>query len=129
MADTDVEMLRTVNATGLRRVIEALERLEDKRLDAAMLWNKKDNCGCLLGAIYPKSPEMKAYSLVRIKRSGGSAWVDEEREALEAWGKEMSLSPADAAHLQSFNDSTYMTLEARYAYILEALKKAVSDDE
>ncbi len=125
---TDASYLRNVNKEGLKRVIAALEQLEDKRLEASMLWNKKENCGCLLGAIYPDSPTMVSYSLV-TSYCGRPEWVPEGRSALEAWGESMALSAKEAATLQAFNDSSYLSLGDRYTFVLASLKKAVSDDE
>lgn len=84
---------KEVNQKGLRAVIRALEALEDKRLISMELWNKKENCGCLMGAIYPKSCELKTHGLVRVL-DGEWRWTEVDEEALTQWGEAMNLTPA-----------------------------------
>lgn len=125
-------LLKTVNPTGLKNVIQALEGLEDKRLTAAVLWSLGEGCGCLLGAIYPKSSEMGSPSLVRARDKAleptGWVWTPEQYEDLTAWGVTMALTPSEASSLQAFNDSVHLAPRARYTYVLNALKEAVGDD-
>lgn len=126
------QLLKTVNRDGLKNVIRALEALEDKRLTSSMLWSKRNGCGCLLGAIYPESREMVSLSLVRAMdralEPSGWAWVSEQKDDLTTWGEKMSLTPSEASSLQAFNDSVHLSMEGRYTYVLNALKKAVGDE-
>lgn len=126
------QLLKTVNPAGLKNVIQALEGLEDKRLTAAVLWSLSEGCGCLLGAIYPKSPMMGSSSLVHARARELEptcwAWTPEQREELTVWGTAMALTPSEASALQAFNDSVHLAPRDRYIYVLNALKEAVGDD-
>jgi hypothetical protein len=121
------DILNEVNQEGLKAVLRALEALDDKRLISMALWSKTENCGCLLGAIYPKSREIKAHGLVGYRESGWF-WTKVDEAALAQWGESMSLTPVEAASLQTLNDSIHLSAEDRYVEVLRALKEAVSDD-
>lgn len=120
------DILNEVNQEGLKAVIRALEALEDKRLISMELWSKKENCGCLLGAIYPRSREINAHGLVG-HREGEWFWTKVDEAALAQWGETMRLTPVEAASLQTLNDSIHLSLEDRYVEVLRVLKEAVGE--
>lgn len=110
---------------ALKKIIELLEGLEDKRLARAWLWDPARGCGCLMGAIcgerVRKSVRRQALAY-RDVVTEGMPTLFASPEA-EAWARGIGLTAKDVYHLQGENDAmSLIPPEARYVRVLEWLK-------
>lgn len=127
---SDVNLLRRVNTQGLKNVLTALENVTNKRLVRGMLWDRSLKCGCLIGAIYPRSEALSGEyltrgNLVSIVKGVGCHYVWEFVDAKE-WGEGMGISTEEVRNLEAYNDSMSGDSASRYEAVLAGLKKEVS---
>jgi hypothetical protein len=110
---------------ALKKIIELLEGLEDKRLAHTWLWDQDLGCGCLMGSIcgdeVRKSVRCQALAYRDVVAEGMPVMFASPEAA--AWAHSTGLTAEDAYQLQMENDAQSMlSPEARYTRMLEWLK-------
>lgn len=106
---------------ALKKVIEALEGLANKRLIRGTLWDQDENCGCLVGSIAPiEVVETCGDSMVI--GTGNPRWLFASLVA-KRWAEEFGLLAEDIDYLQKMNDLLEeLTPEERYLEVLRQLR-------
>ena len=117
---------------ALKKLIELLEGLKDKRLARSYLWDSDLWCGCLLGSIcgeeVRRSVRQQALAYQDVTRPDMPILFASPEAA--KWANGVGLTAEDVYQLQGENDVlSLISPEARYAKMLAWLKNELRFQE
>ena len=100
----------------LTTIIGLLEKVEDKRLAAGVMWSDSTLCYCAQGAICPRALWEGEGSLT----DGGSNYT---RNGIKLWAEKHFLSAFALRELDAINDTVDVeTPEERYQAVMKELR-------